>query len=106
VEAKRKSAVVEAVARREPGGAERFASKSRNSGLGLKETRERFESVFGTAPIGMALEDGCPPGRQSDLAVLPSLRLMRNVHAVVGLCFPVFLFSGDLDEDPVCQSPQ
>ncbi|MBP1599448.1 MAG: diguanylate cyclase with and sensor, partial [Acidobacteria bacterium] len=39
----------------------RLASRLKDSEPSLKETRERFESAFGNAPIGMALVDldGC-----------------------------------------------
>ncbi len=61
MEAKRKFSVVKVRGPQRAGGAEQLASRLRNSGLSLKETRERFESAFGNAPIGMALVDldGC-----------------------------------------------
>ena len=49
MEAKRKFSVVKVPGLRRGGGAEQLASRLRNSGLSLKETRERFESAFGAA---------------------------------------------------------
>jgi diguanylate cyclase (GGDEF)-like protein/PAS domain S-box-containing protein len=61
VEAKRKLALVKAGGPQRAGGAEGRASRVRQSGLSSIETRERFETAFGNAPIGMALADlhGC-----------------------------------------------
>ena len=61
MEAKRNFSIVKARGSQRAGGAEQLALRLRNSGLSLKETRERFESAFGNAPIGMALVDldGC-----------------------------------------------
>ena len=61
VEVKRKFAVVKVRGPQRAGGAEQFGPGLRHSALSLKETRERFESAFGNAPIGMALIglDGC-----------------------------------------------
>ena len=61
MKAKRKLAVVKLGDPQNAETAGQLASRLRNSGLSLKETRERFESAFGNAPIGMALVDldGC-----------------------------------------------
>ncbi len=61
VEAERKLAFVTVGGPERADGAEQLASGLRNSGLSPKEARERFESAFGNAPIGMALVDldGC-----------------------------------------------
>jgi PAS domain S-box-containing protein len=61
VEAKGKLAVAKISGPQRAEGAEQLASRLRNSGLSLQEARERFESAFGSAPIGMAFVDlnGC-----------------------------------------------
>jgi diguanylate cyclase (GGDEF)-like protein/PAS domain S-box-containing protein len=61
VQVKRNFSIVKVRSPQKAGHAEQLASRLGNSGLSLKETRERFESAFGNAPIGMALVDldGC-----------------------------------------------
>ncbi len=60
-EGKRNLSILRTGAEQKAEGAGQLASKLRNSWLSLKETRERFASAFGNAPIGMALVDlnGC-----------------------------------------------
>jgi diguanylate cyclase (GGDEF)-like protein/PAS domain S-box-containing protein len=50
-------APVKTSAAQRSGRSKQLSSDLRHSGLYLKETRERFESAFGNAPIGMALID-------------------------------------------------
>jgi diguanylate cyclase (GGDEF)-like protein/PAS domain S-box-containing protein len=61
VKLKRKLTIVKVCGPQKAGGAEQLASRLGNSGRSLKETRDRFASAFGNAPIGMALVDleGC-----------------------------------------------
>ena len=61
VEAKRKFSIVKVRGPQRAEDAAQLALRLRHSGLSVKETRERFESAFGNAPIGMALTDldGC-----------------------------------------------
>jgi diguanylate cyclase (GGDEF)-like protein/PAS domain S-box-containing protein len=53
----RKFTIVKARGSQEADDLEPLVSRLRKSGLNFEETRERFESAFGNAPIGMALVD-------------------------------------------------
>jgi diguanylate cyclase (GGDEF)-like protein/PAS domain S-box-containing protein len=57
VEVKRKLALVKDRDPQKPGRGEGTGARSWNTGVSLRETRERFASAFGNAPIGMALVD-------------------------------------------------
>src|SRR5437867_12160920 len=52
-----KLAATEAKLRKEIAERERLEGRQREAERGLREVRERFESAFGNAPIGMALID-------------------------------------------------
>jgi len=55
VEAKSQFSVVKVRVPQSAGSVEQLAARLKNSRPSLEETRERFESAFGNAPIGMAL---------------------------------------------------